>query len=80
MPNAHAALQARERASVEDVAHHAVCLALVEAAAGAAGDDARRILAAVLQQREALIDLGRGGGARLCEEQGEDAAHGGRCE
>lgn len=69
MPDAHAANEARDRVGVEYIADHAVRFALVEAALGPASDDTARILAAVLEERQALADLGRSVHAGVVEEQ-----------
>lgn len=55
MADAHSTDELAERLGVEEVANHAVALALVEAALGPAGDDAASILAA---------EVNRGSGGR----------------
>ena len=60
--DAHAAEQPGQGGCVKDIPDHAVRLALVEAALMAAGDDAARVLAAVLQERKEREDLVRGRG------------------
>lgn len=57
MTDTHRAVQVREVVRLENVAHHPVRLALVEAAAFAARHNTRRILSAVLQKSESLVDL-----------------------
>ena len=55
MGDAHVAEQIAHVAGAEHVAHQAVALVHVEGAA-LAGDDAGRILAAVLQHQQAVIE------------------------
>ncbi len=50
--DAHPSLEPTDASRVKDIADHAICLDLVEATARAAGDDARGILATVLEQTE----------------------------
>jgi hypothetical protein len=59
---AHEAGEVRDAgAVVEDLGCHAVAFALVEASASAAADYACRILTAVLQKIQRIVDLDRGG-------------------
>src|SRR5690606_38669497 len=71
--DAHAPLEQRHRVLVEHVAHEPV--ALVHAQAGAvAGRDAGRVLAAMLEHGQAVIQTGRDLGG---SDDADDAAHGG---
>jgi hypothetical protein len=75
MPHAHPPDQGPNGVRVEDIANHAIRLALVEAALGAAGDDAARILTAVLEEREPLADLGGSVDGRVGEQEPKHTAH-----
>ena len=67
--DAHSADEPGDGCGVKDVPDHAVCLALVEAALGAAGDDAAGVLAAVLEEGEAFADLSGRIDGRVVEEE-----------
>ena len=75
MANTHSADEPGERGSVKDIPNHPVGLALVETALVAAGDDAARVLSAMLEKREALADLRSSIDRRVVEEETEDTAH-----
>jgi hypothetical protein len=75
MPNTHSTNEGADRVRSEDVADHAVRLALVETALLAARHDPACILTAMLKERETLADLGRSVYARIGEKEAEDAAH-----
>ncbi|KAJ2988730.1 hypothetical protein NUW54_g9018 [Trametes sanguinea] len=57
MAYTHPANQPGDRGGVEDISDHSIGLALVEASFRPAGDDAARILAAVLEKGETFADL-----------------------
>ena len=69
MADAHSADEPGDGCGVKDVPDHPVCLALVEAALGATGDDAAGVLAAVLEEGEALADLSGRIDGRVVEEE-----------
>ena len=69
MAYTHTADEPGERGGVKDIPDHPVGLALVEAALVAAGDDAAGVLAAVLEEGEALADLSGGIDGRVVEEE-----------
>ena len=69
MADAHSADEPGDGCGVKDVPDHSVCLALVEAALGPAGDDAAGILAAMLEKREAFADLRSRIDRRVVEEE-----------
>jgi hypothetical protein len=75
MTHAHPSNQGADGVRIEDVADHAVCLALVEATLGTAGDDPARILAAVLEKCEPFADVGRSMDTRVGEQEPKHAAH-----
>lgn len=76
--NSHVARQISNTLAVlEDLGGHAIALALEYPAAGGAGRNAARILAAVLQVVQALVQVNRRVGARrVGEDEPENATHG----
>src|SRR5690606_9601494 len=71
--DAHPALQQAHAAVVEHVAHQAVALVHAQGGAGGGGD-AGRVLAAVLEHGQAVVQRGRDPGG---SDDADDAAHGG---
>ena len=60
MTDAHATDEPREGVGVKHIPDHAIGLALEEAALGAAGDDAARILTTMLKEGKTFADLRSG--------------------
>jgi hypothetical protein len=61
MTEAHEAGEVRDAGTVvEDLGGHTVAFALVKASASATADYSRRILAAVLEEIERIVNLDRG--------------------
>lgn len=78
--DAHTTNQPGDGISIEDIPDHSVGFALVEAAFGTASDDTTRILAAVLQEGQALRDFRGSIDGGVMQEKAKDTTHCLLCE
>lgn len=75
MPDAHTADEPADGVRVKHVAHHAIRLALIEAALWTARHDTTRVLASVLKQRKALANFRCRVDAGIVQKQTKDSTH-----
>lgn len=75
MSYAHSPDQRAQCVLIEDVANHAIRLALVKFALMTASDYPTCVLTTVLQQGKTLANLGRSWHIRVMEQQPKNAAH-----